>query len=128
VACGDNCTFFELPNVFTPNGDGCNDTFSAYYQEKNDGEEAPCQVLALQLCPRFVNRIYFKVFNRWGQKVYFNSYEGDTQTITINWNGKTNDGVELASSVYYYTADIEFDTTDPSKKNKRINGWVQLIR
>src|SRR5258706_6534350 len=28
--CFDNCPYYELPNVFTPNGDNCNEKFSAY--------------------------------------------------------------------------------------------------
>src|SRR5690606_20345787 len=28
--CFDNCPYYELPNFFTPNGDYCNDVFSAF--------------------------------------------------------------------------------------------------
>jgi gliding motility-associated-like protein len=60
-----------IPNVITPNGDCCNNKF---------------EIIGLQ-----INRWNLKVFNRWGQEVYYSkNYAGD-------WNGGN-----LASGVYYY--------------------------
>ncbi len=39
AVCNDNCPYYELPNVFTPNGDNCNDLFSAYSDRNLSGEE-----------------------------------------------------------------------------------------
>jgi gliding motility-associated-like protein len=60
-----------IPNVITPNGDCCNNKF---------------EIIGLQ-----INRWNLKIFNRWGQEVYYSkNYSGD-------W-----DGGNLASGVYYY--------------------------
>lgn len=124
--CGENCTFYELPNVFTPNGDGCNDHLSAYYQP-NAGEEGElCHVVDQYKCPRFVKQVSIKVYNRWGKEVYGKVY-GD-ENIYINWDGKDNNGKELTSAVYYYEAIIKFDAIDPAKQNQTLKGWVHLIR
>lgn len=63
----------NIPNIFTPNGDGKNDTF-------------------------IINFPYEKVeiYNRWGNKV-FENMNNDTY-----WNGKTTNGNELSEGVYYY--------------------------
>ncbi len=50
TVCKDNCPYYELPNVFTPNGDGSNDLFTPFP------------------CPRFVQSVSFVVHNRWGRK------------------------------------------------------------
>ncbi|HEX5172324.1 MAG TPA: gliding motility-associated C-terminal domain-containing protein [Cyclobacteriaceae bacterium] len=126
--CNDNCVYYELPNVFTPNGDGCNDRFSAYYELDNGtGEEVICHVIDLQKCPRFVKQVSFKVYNRWGTEVFRKVYDND-QTININWDGRDNEGRELASATYYYEAEVKFDAIDPMKQNQILKGWVQLIR
>ncbi|HEX6223165.1 MAG TPA: fibronectin type III domain-containing protein, partial [Chryseolinea sp.] len=44
AVCNDNCPYYELPNVFTPNGDNCNDLFSAYSDRNLSGEEGGCIV------------------------------------------------------------------------------------
>jgi gliding motility-associated-like protein len=70
-----------IPNVFTPNKDGKNDTW---------------ELLGLALYPDAVVRIY----NRWGQKIL------DTKNYyTKPWDGKLK-GVEVPSGVYVYLIEL----------------------
>ncbi|MEO5603178.1 MAG: gliding motility-associated C-terminal domain-containing protein, partial [Cyclobacteriaceae bacterium] len=78
-------------------------------------------------CARFVEKVNVRIFNRWGKEVY--SYEsGGKRTIYLDWNGRASDGQELATGVYYYVAEVTFDSVDPAKRNQAIKGWVQLMR
>ena len=121
--CNDNCPYYELPNVMTPNGDGCNDRFSAYRPE----DEATCSSENISRCPQFVEKVSLKVFNRWGKAVYrFES--GNGRSINIDWDGRDSDGSLLDAAVYYYQAEVMFKTVDPAKSKREIRGWVQLIR
>lgn len=134
--CFDNCPYYELPNFFTPNNDNCNETFSAYASTNRTptGETpttgAPCSQLSSDItrrCARFVEKVSLRVYNRWGKEVY--SYEsGGERTIYIDWDGRDVDGRDLSSGVYYYVADVIFDSVDPAKQNQVIKGWVQLMR
>ncbi|MBL7857610.1 MAG: gliding motility-associated C-terminal domain-containing protein [Cyclobacteriaceae bacterium] len=121
VVCNDNCPNFELPNVFTPNDDGCNDTLSAYTIIGN----ADCPSTNLIRCPRFVNAVNFKAYNRWGKEVY-RYQSGNGNAISIDWDGRDNNGTVLESGIYYYVADVSFNTIDPTKSKKKIKGWVQI--
>ncbi len=98
--CVDNCPVFELPNAFTPNGDGQNDRFIPFRS-------------------RFIETINFKVFNRWGQMVFTTS---DPQ---INWDGQNMTGKNVSDGVYYYTCEaFESQTTSPII----LSGYIELIR
>jgi len=68
---------FEVPNVFTPNGDGTNDVWVIH---------------GLETFPD----VSVKVFNRWGDSV-FESDKGYTQP----WDGTYN-GTDSPSATYYY--------------------------
>lgn len=132
--CFDNCPNYELPNVFTPNGtDKCNEKFSAFSDRDPVDEEGNGRCGKIDLleqkrrCARFVEKVVFTVVNRWGKEVY-NFESGGERSIYIDWDGRDNAGRELAAGVYYYTANVTFTVVDPSKKNQKIKGWVQIIR
>ncbi len=110
----ENCPYYELPNVFTPNNDNHNDFFRAY-------------IFPYEKCPRFVNSLTFRVFNRWGKEIYSTTSEGEN-SILINWDGKADNGAVLESGVYYYKVELQYDTNDPKTRSQSINGWVQILR
>ncbi|MGC3943151.1 MAG: gliding motility-associated C-terminal domain-containing protein [Chryseolinea sp.] len=129
--CIDNCPYYELPNVFTPNNDNVNDEFSAYSIRGFDCGEGDCIPAELRLkCARFVESVNFTVYNRWGQEVYsqFSRIGNDSQSIYIDWNGKDANRQDLTSGVYYYVAEVTFDTVDPANSTQMLKGWVHLIR
>jgi hypothetical protein len=130
--CSENCPNYELPNVFTPNGDFCNDTFDAYgviYEVGELGPECNVQEADVLRCARFVDRVDFKVYNRWGKKIYeYIGQRGNENTIYIKWNGRDNSGKELASGIYFYSADVTFSSTRRGGTVKTIKGWVHLVR
>lgn len=131
--CFDNCPYFELPNVFTPNGDNCNDFFSPYSDrvQIDESGNGPCGKVDLldlrKRCARFVLSVNFKVLNRWGKEVYSYSSGGE-RSIYIDWDGRDNGGKELATGVYYYIAEVTFDVVNPAEQTKTIKGWVNLLR
>lgn len=104
LVCKDNCPAFVLPNVFTPNGDNKNDVFQ------------PME------CPAFVEKLKFRVFNRWGAELY------STEDVNINWDGRTNGGKDVAAGQYYYEASVYFESSQVNNKPITIKGWVQLLR
>jgi hypothetical protein len=128
-ACNDNCPSYGLPNVFTPNGDIYNDVFSAFNGKCPTPEACTIPDYQIRGCARFVEKVNFRVYNRWGQRVYtFESgSEGTGKSIYINWDGRDENGVKLATGVYYYVAEVTFDVVDPSDKVKIYKGWVQLL-
>lgn len=120
--CKENCPNIEFPNVFTPNDDGRNDFFTPFYQKPNEPGSIP-----LEKCPRFLEKIEFKVFNRYGKQVY--GYEsGGENSLYINWDGTNFNGDPLPYATYFYEAIVTFDMLRPENKQKRYKGYVQIIR
>jgi gliding motility-associated-like protein len=68
----------EIPNVFSPNGDGSNDVF--YLKTAN------------------LTEITAIIFDRWGNKVY----EVTSSTGNIAWDGKNLSGKDVAAGTYFY--------------------------
>lgn len=116
VVCVDNCPNYELPNAFTPNGDGFNETFMAY--------DNP-----FSRCPRFVTGVEIFIVNRWGAEVFsYNSLTSSENDIFIRWDGRDKNGNELPAGTYFYSATILFDVLDPSLKQQKLKGTIQIIR
>jgi hypothetical protein len=49
-------------------------------------------------------------------------------TIYIDWDGRADDGSELTTGIYYYVAEVTFNSVDPEKAERTIKGWVHLLR
>ena len=90
---------FYIPNAFTPDGDGVNDTFS--------GKGI------------FIMDYEMSIFDRWGNLIY------KTQNMDSPWDGKANNGSEQAEiDVYVYTVTV----TDFKKTKHNYKGIVSLIK
>jgi gliding motility-associated-like protein len=79
----DDYVDYQIPNVFTPNGDGKNDVFTV----NSNGFLGPC--------------VNLQVFNRWGQKM-FESFGND-----ITWTGRNMAGEECTTGTYFYTLTLK---------------------
>jgi gliding motility-associated-like protein len=79
----DDYVDYQIPNVFTPNGDGKNDVFTV----NSNGFLGPC--------------VNLQVFNRWGQKM-FESFGND-----ITWSGRNMAGEECTTGTYFYTLTLK---------------------
>jgi gliding motility-associated-like protein len=93
-------TDINIPNVFTPNGDGKNDT----YLVKVSGEEL----------------FELSIWNRWGGKVF------ETTDAKKGWNGKVNNtGEESPEGTYYFilTYKLRGQTVESV-----VRGTITLIR
>jgi len=104
IICIDNCPEYNLPNVFTPNGDGANERFIPYPY-------------------RFVESVDFKVFNKWGGLVF------ETSDPDLNWDGKNLGGKDLNEGVYYYSCRVFETRVSGVRQNPDIlKGWIELVR
>ena len=89
-----------LPNSFTPNGDGMNDSFYPV------GDKIS------------VENYSFKIFNRWGEMVF------STREFGASWDG-TYKGKEAVTDAYIWKIDL-VDASNGEEKN--FNGYVLLTR
>lgn len=76
VICGE--PYIYVPNAFSPNGDGNNDYFRAYFP------------------PNMITEMYLSVYDRWGNIIF------ETDSYNSNgWDG-TYKGAKLGADVYVY--------------------------
>lgn len=104
-ACIDleECNPYELPNIFTPNGDGSNDYFRPFPYD-------------------FVEKIKIIIYNRWGVVVY------TSENPDIMWDGKDKfSGQNCAEGVYYYICDV-YEYRIGGIKHRVLSGSVTLLR
>jgi len=93
--------YIDIPNSFTPNGDGVNDYF-----------------FPRQLLSRSLGAFTMKVFNRWGQVVYETSNRNGR-----GWDGRFNDK-EQPSGVYIYQINVVLE----NGRTEQFTGNVTLLR
>ena len=106
-----------MPNVFTPNGDTENELFRPLDEDSDDINAQ---------CPRFVESVNFRVFNRWGVLLY--EYQsGGENSIYINWDGYDSNGRKMVSGMYYYSADVVFDVRVEANRRQTLTGWVHIL-
>ncbi len=95
-----DCSILVVPDAFSPNKDGVNDTYVIqgldYYPDNS-----------------------FQVFNRWGSKIYERSPYRNTWDGTNE--GKLNWGTDLPESTYYFIL-------DPGNDKEVITGYIYLRR
>ena len=91
-------SFLEMPNAFSPNGDGTND----FYQAKKYQN---------------IESFHAYIFNRWGQKLY------EWTDITQSWDG-THNGNPVKDGVYFVL--VKARGTDG--KEYQIRRDVNLLR
>lgn len=102
--CVDNCPEYELPNVFTPNGDGANDLFTPI------------------LPYRFIKDVDMEIFDRWGVEVLH------TLDPMINWNGKMhNTGADCSDGVYFYICRVH-EIHINGIQTRDLKGFIQLLK
>ncbi|MEO0066374.1 MAG: hypothetical protein RI983_1700, partial [Bacteroidota bacterium] len=80
---------FNVPNAFSPNGDGVNDRIFV----RGFG----------------ISKMSWRIYNRWGTLVYYGTSPVD------GWDGTYN-GKLQPQEVYHYTLEIEFSNKEKATK------------
>lgn len=119
--CIEYCPYYELPNVFTPNGDGINDFFT------------PIRLNNI-VDFRYVDSIDLVIYNRWGTEVF------KTDQPAINWTGEripeettrggfkaiNQEANEAADGVFFYVCKV-FEASIEPKAPRILKGTVTIL-
>jgi gliding motility-associated-like protein len=107
IVCVDNCLYYKLPNVFTPNGDGVNDLF--------------VPITPKNVVERYIDKIDLKMYSRWGNLVF------ETTNKHIEWDGKSKQSnTLLKAGVYYYVCDI-YEKRISGIEHRTLTGFVHVF-
>jgi gliding motility-associated-like protein len=98
----------EIPNVFSPDGDGINDYF----------------VVASES----MRRINVQIFSRSGLKVYSFDGEGEKLSNWKGWDGNINNSSRRATPGIYFYVIVAFGWDDVFYEGKKTRGFVYLYR
>ncbi len=103
--CIENCPYYVLPNVFTPNKDAnnLNELFKPFPY-------------------RFIEKIDLQIYNRWGDLVF------ETNDIDINWDGKDQkSGLDVTAGTYFYIIKI-YENYLAGTQERKVRGTVTIMR
>lgn len=101
--CVDNCPEFELPNIFTPNGDNINDFYQA-------------------VKVRQINEIDLSIYDRWGNIVY------RTNDPYFKWDGTSTMSKKQVSEGTFFYACIVYEPRVTGIVKRTIKGFLQLSK
>jgi gliding motility-associated-like protein len=97
----EDCSFdLRMPNIFSPNGDGDNELFSAIAAEG-------------------IASFRIDILNRWGQVVYTSA------SPSFAWDGRTGSGEPVSDGVYFWV--IEY-TASQNSDQRSLTGTVTILR
>lgn len=112
--CIDGCPVIQLPNVFSPNGQGANNYFRPVRDENGR--------------PLFKDIASFKleVFNRWGTLLF--STQDPDLFVETGWDGTDQTtGQPVADGVYFYIFTYQ-PRSVVAQEDKVLNGSVTVFR
>ncbi len=94
----------QIPNAFSPNGDGSNDSFRVLFDLDK------CRIIDAQVM----------IFNRWGQMVF------EANTVEERWDGRFN-SKDMPSDVYFYFVRYAYESEE-GRIEREVKGDLTLIR
>jgi gliding motility-associated-like protein len=101
--CIDNCPEFELPNVFSPNGDSINDYYKA-------------------IKVRQIKEIELTITDRWGNPVY------KTRDPYFHWNGISQYSKNpVSEGTFFFVCEV-FEPRISGVSRRTITGYIQVVR
>jgi gliding motility-associated-like protein len=92
----------DVPNAFTPNGDGLNDYFEA-----------------VTICP--IKNFRMLIYNRWGEKLF------ESNDISHGWDGRKN-GKECPGDMYVFVVTYEVEESPGEDVKSVLKGTVLLLK
>lgn len=93
-------TTYTVPNVFTPNSDGVNDTWGIQFSSIKE-----------------VKNFNLKIYNRWGQLLL------SSELPNTVWDGRTVSGILCSDGVYFFICSF-----DLAEEKKVFKGDITLIK
>lgn len=100
--CIDNCPYYALPNIFSPNGDLYNDTYDAFPY-------------------RYIDHVEMKIFNQWGSLMY------ETEEPAIQWNGTDyKTGKLCPDGVFFYAVNV-YEIRLTGLEMYTLHGTIELV-
>jgi len=95
-----------VPNVFSPNADGINDTWQLIVYNFN----------------YTISNYECLIYDRWGIKIF------ETNNINTAWDGKTTSGITSSAGTYYYIIKLIATNSKGVSKQKDFKGYLELVR
>lgn len=104
VSCVDECSYYNLPNVFSPNGDGINDYYHPIGEYK------------------FVEKVDMTILDRWGEVMF------ETNDPDIMWDGRNKKtGKYVVPGVYFYVCEV-YEQRLTGLEARHLKGFIHVFR